>query len=728
VPVAGETEAIREAGLRCPQCEAMSLPKRRFCAQCGSALWEPCLRCGEPSPAAESYCGACGAAIGELLAEIVAKSEAEFHEAAALAAASQFGEAVALLMPLAKNAHPRLAQLSARARGLIAEYVARRRQQAAAANDACRSAYRCLAAADFDGAARLIDAIPTPLQNGEVHDLRAKIAQQQEEIDSLVGRLQAAVRQKDVFEISSLIEELLTRKPDHSYAKSVAERVRQQLVAAAEGMMVEHRYDDALALLDQIAAWSDASNFQRLYRRIAELAWLSWDLRNSPVVDDTLLAVAERLRQLAPGDGPAVRLCDEVRRRRQVADGKQPPRLLPWARSPEQTPLGPPVEWLADFRQIDCSQAVSDQAGACDPGRFAVACGLALAGIKKAPLPINLLAGEQRGVSQILKDFVQPKSDRSAWGLDIGGSSLKAVKLVWSHAKRRAVVESAVLLEHAKPLSHAANQADEGRLISETLRRFLDEHKLGAERLCVGIPGRMALSRQVELPPLDRARLPKLIRYEAPLHFPFPIEQLAWDYQLLGEGLPESKTPASSDRRGSRALLVAAKQAPTQHWADVLRRAGLQIDLLQPDFIALHNFLAHDRFADVPNRAGDASCSVAAIDVGCDVTNIVITSPVAFWHRSSGVAGQSFTRALVKRFNLTNAQAEQQKRSPCLADQFADYCQSLAPVFDDLLKDVQQSLAAFAEAQPDSPPVRSIVALGGGFLLHGLLRRLRSGR
>ena len=49
----------------------------------------------------------------------------------------------------------------------------------------------------------------------------------------------------------------------------------------------------------------------------------------------------------------------------------------------------------------------------------------------------------------------------------------------------------------------------------------------------------------------------------------------------------------------------------------------------------------------------------AAVDVGCDVTNIVVSSPQSLWFHSCGVAGQSFTRALVREFKLSVAQAEQ---------------------------------------------------------------------
>ncbi len=118
---------------------------------------------------------------------------------------------------------------------------------------------------------------------------------------------------------------------------------------------------------------------------------------------------------------------------------------------------------------------------------------------------------------------------------------------------------------------------------------------------------------------------------------------------------------------------------------------------------------------------------MATLDIGCDVTNVVVSSPQSLWLRTCGVAGHNFTRALVKEFNLTLAQAEQQKRTPESVERLSDLYEALLPVFDDLLKEVQHSLAAYTESQPDHP-VQQVVALGGGFLLHGLFRYLRCGR
>jgi Tfp pilus assembly PilM family ATPase len=91
------------------------------------------------------------------------------------------------------------------------------------------------------------------------------------------------------------------------------------------------------------------------------------------------------------------------------------------------------------------------------------------------------------------------------------------------------------------------------------------------------------------------------------------------------------------------------------------------------------------------------------------------------------VAGQSFTRALVREFNLSLAQAEQRKRVPESAERLSDICEALSPVSDDLSEEVQQALTAYSQTWSDHP-VQGVVVLGGGAVQHGLFRHLRSGR
>lgn len=221
--------------------------------------------------------------------------------------------------------------------------------------------------------------------------------------------------------------------------------------------------------------------------------------------------------------------------------------------------------------------------------------------------------------------------------------------------------------------------------------------------------------------------------------FPFPLEQLVWDYELFDEAT-DAADPAARPWR--RALVVATRKATAKHFLDAFRQLDIRVDMLQADFVALHNLVLHEHFApsaELPAgekaESGDSGppaaaapvSAVATIDVGCDATNVVVSSPHALWHRSCGVAGQTFTRALVRDFNLTVAQAEQLKRAPESTEHLARVFESLSPAFDDLLKETQEALTAYAKAEPHHPMQR-MVGTGGGFALHGLFRCLRCGR
>ena len=724
-----EMENALRTVLCCPQCHEENLPQWNYCAKCGAALWEPCLICGEPCAAGESYCGACGACLNDVAAEQVERLEADFRTAAEMASAFRFEEAIALLARIGEKDHPRLDEYAARAKERISQLAAQRQRQRTAAEEACQHARQCLAAFDYDGAARFIANVPLPLQGDDMQQLRTQIAERQREIGALTEEVRNAVREQRLLDLPPRIERLLALKPDHAYARSVAGQVQKRLVTAAKKMLAEHRYDQAQHLLNQISVWADAPDFQQLRRQAAELAWLAWDLRNAPVVDGTLVAVAKRLRRLASDDARAVRLCDELHRRIQRAGASQRQEPLPWVRPPEQTPLGVPVEWLTGFRRVTCAEALDRSDLLRHPGRFAIACGLALAGIKQAALRINLLPTRQQSVLRRVTRLMRPHSTRSAWGLDLGTSGLKAVKLAWNETKQQAVIEAVTLIEHAKILSHAANEAEETSVVTETLKTFLEGQQLKAERVYVGLPGRMTISRQIEVPSVDSAKAAKLVQFEAAHQFPLPLEQLAWDFQLLTDAPSDLNCGAeTSDEKGRQALLIAAKRTTTEHFLDAFRRLDMQVDVLQTDFVALHNFLAYDYFTppgDPPSSS--AYPVVAALDIGCDVTNIVVSSPHSLWFRSCGMAGHSFTRALVKEFNLSMAQAEQRKRASESAEHISDLYETLSPVFDDWLAEVRQLLSAYAESRPDHP-VQRVVVLGGGFSLHGMFRYLRCGR
>jgi type IV pilus assembly protein PilM len=612
---------------------------------------------------------------------------------------------------------------------LIHELAAECQRQRIAAKEDCRRAARLFEACDYGGAAAVLQAVPPPARTEAILELIARTAARQENIASLTGELREAVREKRLADLPPLIQRLLALKPDHAYGKRLGGQVQEHLVQAARKQLAEHHYDEAFRLLQQTTPETRDPHAQELYQRAAELAWLTWDLRNAPVIDRTLTVVAQRLEKLASGNAPVVKACRELQHRARRA-GCQPRREpLPWVRPPQPTALGVPVDFPAGFRRLTCDETMDQAELRKCPGRFAVACGLALSGIRESAIGINLLSSQDRGLLRRVTQLIQPRTMRSAWGIDIGASGLKAVKLVWDDANEEAVVEAASLIEYAKLLSYAVNEAEKRKLVSQALEAFLESHEPKIERVCVGLPGEMALVRQVDVPPIDTVKTAKVIQFDARDQFPLPLEELAWDYHVFAASPPEPDGIAQpADEQGRQALLIAAKRTATHHFLETFRELDVPVDVLQTDFLALHNFLAFEYFAGPENaKKGEACPVMAALDIGAEATNIVVSSPHSLWFHGCKVAGYSFTRALVKEFHLTLAQAEQQKRDPESTDRISRVYEALSPVLDDLSKEVQQSLSAYSQAHPDNP-LQRVLGFGGGAMLHGLFRCLRCGR
>ena len=93
-----EMEDAPQTVLCCSACAAVNLRQRKFCSQCGAALWEPCLQCGEMCAVGENYCGACGANLGQLAATGSEQLEADLRTVEELRSACRFDEALARLV------------------------------------------------------------------------------------------------------------------------------------------------------------------------------------------------------------------------------------------------------------------------------------------------------------------------------------------------------------------------------------------------------------------------------------------------------------------------------------------------------------------------------------------------------------------------------------------------------------------------------------------------------
>jgi Tfp pilus assembly PilM family ATPase len=714
--------------LRCPQCRTQNPATRSFCVNCGSNLWEACFCCGTVDTADEKYCGACGADLVSGVQEQLRHCDEQLQRAAQLHADCRFDDAIAALKPVSRIEHSLLAAHAGRAAGLMTQYAARRDQLRAETEAAYAEAQQLAAAGDCRRALERLDAIAAELRDEKIAQLRDEVQARVAEIETLQAEIRAAEKSPSLGLLAK-VSRLLELQPDSDEALQLGRRLASAVAKAAGKRLAGHKYDEALALLAQVPESLESAEIKALRGPIEERAWLACNLRSAPLVDKPLVSLAERLVQLEPADSRARKLLGELRRRAAAAGKNGQAAVVPWAAAPKQLGLGPRVDWLTGFQRIAAAEDFDTAPLAEHPGRFFVACGLALQALGHAAFDANLLP-EGGGMLSRVARRVSKRAVHAAWGLDVGPSGLKALKLVVDPKDQAVRIAACALIEHPKPLSQAVNDKEERLLTDETLRAFVSQHDVKGSRLALGLPPGMLLTKQVKMPRSDAEKLARALSFEARILFPLPLDQLEWAHASLDDR-PEDDVYAAPERD---VLVMAAKRVQLKDRIARAEALGLPLDIVQSDCLALANFLAYEYFDKADEGANGAKQSapqttapVALLDVGSTTTHLVVASPGLTWIRSTGLGSEHFNKALVRQFHITLSQAEALKRDPAAAPDIVPFYDAIDSVCASFFEELAGWLAELATTHRQLRLGR-ILGVGGGFLMHGLLRHLRQGK
>src|SRR2546426_4636422 len=117
------------------------------------------------------------------------------------------------------------------------------------------------------------------------------------------------------------------------------------------------------------------------------------------------------------------------------------------------------------------------------------------------------------------------------------------------------------------------------RVILKAIQELFAEKAFGSKNVNVCAPGFHVFSKFVKLPPVDTSKVTQIIQYEAQQNVPFPLEEVVWDYQILGS------TPTGE----LEVLLVAIKADVVEGLFRTAEAAGLRVQLVDVSPAALWN-------------------------------------------------------------------------------------------------------------------------------------------
>lgn len=222
--------------------------------------------------------------------------------------------------------------------------------------------------------------------------------------------------------------------------------------------------------------------------------------------------------------------------------------------------------------------------------------------------------------------------------LDIGASKLVLAEFKVVKPQGLELVSYAV-----SPLGvDADNTPDPSAYIVAGIRDALRESGIRPGPVALSISGQMVFPRYVKLPSVAPEKIAQIVRYEAQQNVPFPIDEVVWDYQLVGQDSGELSV-----------LLVAVKGDLVKNMTDCVEAAGLDPVLVDVSPLALYNTVRYN-YADL------SGCTMI-LDMGARSTNVVFVEGTKIFSRSIPVAGIAVTKDVMKEFELSYEEAEQLK-------------------------------------------------------------------
>src|SRR5438477_4586002 len=191
--------------------------------------------------------------------------------------------------------------------------------------------------------------------------------------------------------------------------------------------------------------------------------------------------------------------------------------------------------------------------------------------------------------------------------------------------------------------SEGSQETTREATILKALQALITETGMKAKTANVCAPGFHVFCKFVKLPPVDASKVTQIIQYEAQQNVPFPLEEVVWDYQILGS------TPGGE----LEVLLVAIKADIVEGLFRITEAEGLHLQLTDVSPAALCNAFRYNY--------GDLEDCTMLLDIGAKTSNLLFFEKGKVFSRSINLGANSITDDFAKESKLKFEAAEKLK-------------------------------------------------------------------
>lgn len=295
-------------------------------------------------------------------------------------------------------------------------------------------------------------------------------------------------------------------------------------------------------------------------------------------------------------------------------------------------------------------------------------------------------------------------------GVDITSATVKLIELEVSGAEPRIASYAVRPLHEGAVVERRIRDLDE---VANTLTRAVEHARPHSRRAVAAVPASAAITKTLTYPAsLSDDEIEARIQLESERHIPFPLNEVAFDFQRLGLN---TRYPDQQD-----ILLVACRLQDVDRLADVLRRAGLEPAAVDVETFAMERAASELLMDQAKSRPAD-EC-IALVDIGANMNafHVLIDGRIAYT-RDNVLGGRHLTEEIRKRYGLNLEEAGLAKKRGGLPDDYEP--EVLMPYIDMLIQQVGRSLQLYyTSGKPRD--IQRLVLAGGSSVIPGLRERL----
>lgn len=300
--------------------------------------------------------------------------------------------------------------------------------------------------------------------------------------------------------------------------------------------------------------------------------------------------------------------------------------------------------------------------------------------------------------------FLEKKA-KPVLGLDISSTSVKLLELS-RHGDRYRVETYAV--RALPPNAVVEKNINDQEAVAEVIKAMVKQSKTRLKHAAVAVAGSAVITKVIDMPAgLSDDAMETQISLEADQYIPFPLEEVAIDFEVQGE------SPRNPDQ--VEVLLAACRRENVEMRASVLELADLTPEKVDVEAYSMER--AYELIAEqLEDQDGQV---VAIIDVGATMTTLsVLVDAKTVYTREQLFGGKQLTEEIQRRYGLSMEEAGLAKKQGGLPDDYES--EVLGPFKEAVVQQVTRSLQFFFSASQYND-VDYIILAGGVASMDGLV-------